>query len=183
MGNPQVFDQYPTPLDQTPTMSKDTSPWYAADEFYDVEDYNLARFATVFHRKIYTFGKNGEVYINFSKLNKNVSSLDDVVLLLTKSCIMKVAPDEYIIVVGCDTKDVSVLGVLSRRFVDTNDLNSFDEEIKDAKDYNVVPIAPYLAKAGVSDFDKHFEAAKARVEREWTRYKGEIDSSYLSNGA
>ncbi|GEQ69733.1 hypothetical protein JCM33374_g3407 [Metschnikowia sp. JCM 33374] len=163
-------------------MSDAIAKWCAADEFYDVPEINMGRYATVFHRKLYTFGENGEVFIKFSKLNRNLKSLDDVLLLDTRSCMIRVSTDEYIVVVGEEeTLDTAVVGVLSQRYVQKNNLNQYGENISDITKCNLVSIDKFTKKLGVSDFDKHFDAAQWRLKTRWAEFKEQIDSKSVSN--
>ncbi|GEQ69732.1 hypothetical protein JCM33374_g3406 [Metschnikowia sp. JCM 33374] len=163
-------------------MSEAVAKWCVADEFYDVPEINMGRYATVFHRKLYTFGVNGEVYIKFSKLNRNLKSLDDVILMDTKSCNLRVSENEYIIVVGDkDSDDIAVVGVLSKRYLDKNNFNQYGVKISDITKCNLVSIDKFKEARGVMDFEKHFQAAQGRLKSGWKEYKTETDNASSSN--
>ncbi|GEQ68257.1 hypothetical protein JCM33374_g1924 [Metschnikowia sp. JCM 33374] len=168
----------------TPKMPQSTAQWYTADEFYDVADEDVKKYATVFHRGIYTFGPNGEVYLKFGRLNKNLKSLDDVTMMVASCCTWRVAENEWIdAIVDRDTKDIAVVGVLSNRYVEKNNLAQYGSEILDLREYNLVSIDEFKKKKGEDFFDAPINAPKVNTWDLWRSYRGLIEAKAQGNKA
>lgn len=151
--------------------------WLSADDFYAVEDVDIRKYATVFHRNLYTFGENGEIYLKYKLLNKNLKGLDDVVLLHPKGCFYRVSEDEYVETVGKFGEEVAIIGVLSDRFVKKNNYAQYDPPISEASETSIVPIEKFSLEI-VGDFDAHLNGIDKRTRQAWVRFKTEISSSY-----
>lgn len=124
------------PVSTTFTMSS----WFSADTFIEVPEANLYPNVSVFNRKIYTFSDDKEVYLKYSKVNSQIQSQDELAHVDTRSCMTRISQDEYINIGEKEEGSYFVIGQLSPRYIEKNQLNSFNPGIKSAEDCKIVSI-------------------------------------------
>lgn len=139
-----------------------------------IPEVNVYPNVSVFNRKLYTFGENGEVFVKFSYIDDTIASYDEVTYLDTKLCVFRVSQNEYIITVFTESgEEVAVVGKLNDRYVTKNNLNQYDVVIRDVNDYKVVPLSKVYDPEQLKP-DDFFESARSRVVNNFDQYIKDI---------
>lgn len=115
--------------------------WFAHYKPQYIEDINIYPNATLYNRRIYTFGKDKEIYMKLSSMDETIGTYDELAFIENSACYFKIGHNRFIEVIERDDK-VAVIGELSQRCIEKNGYNNLvHPEIKKAEDFNLVPLS------------------------------------------
>ncbi|KAK6204817.1 uncharacterized protein RJT21DRAFT_124039 [Scheffersomyces amazonensis] len=143
--------------------------WFAVDNFKEIKEKNIYPNITVFNRKLYTFGDSKEVFIKFSRINSLIPSQDEITYLDTRSCMVRISQDRYIVVVSNEKGETAVIGELLKRYISKNNLNQYDTKIHNAEEYKILSLSD-LYDPETLTADKLVEYASSRIKTRFEKY-------------
>lgn len=160
--------------EKSDTILDNTILWAPQESMRVIEEVNVYPNISIYNRTIYTFGVQGEAFIKFSRINKAIQSYDELAYLDSRSCMFRIGDDEYVVVIKQEVGDkLAVLGVLSERYVKSNNLRQYDALVKQRDEWEVVQLDDVFDRQTVT-LDRVVEALKHRIHDKYNVFASQI---------
>lgn len=156
-------------------MSSWEELWLKKFNRKDIPQVNIYPNITVFNRKLYTFGDKNEVFVKFEYIDKSIRSQDELTHLDTRSCVLRVDDNTYIVTVSASatSSEIAVIGKLNARYVNKNNLNQYGVKIQDPLEYKFISLTEIYDGENLT-FDELAALATARVKPGFDGYLDDI---------